>query len=78
MFVIAIRRTGGVIEPILKVVAPEVDVELLRQFQGSDEKKAVFYWNWINYGLWRRLLINGESNQTLHTELDESIYSARG
>jgi len=67
---------GGVIEPILKVVAPVTDVELLRQFQGSDEKKAMIYWCWINYAIWKRLLINGESNEALHAELDEAIQGA--
>jgi len=68
----------GVIEPILKVVSPVVDVELLRQFQGSDEKKAMIYWCWINYAIWKRLLINGESSQTLHAELDGAMQGVTG
>jgi asparagine synthetase B (glutamine-hydrolysing) len=66
----------GVIESLLKVVAPVVDVEMLRQFQGADEKKAMIYWSWINYAIWKRLLINGESSQTLHAELEEAIHAA--
>ncbi len=67
---------GGVIEPILKVASSVVDVDLLRPFQGSDEKKAMIYWCWINYAIWKRLLINGESSKVLHAELDEAIQGA--
>ena len=67
---------GGVIEPILKVVAPVVDVELLRQFQGPHEKLSMIYWCWINFAIWKRLLINGESSETLHAELDEILHEA--
>lgn len=69
---------GGVIEPVLKIVAPVVDVELLRQFQGADEKKAMIYWGWMNYAIWKRLLINGEPGETLHAELDEAINATTG
>jgi len=67
---------GGVIEPILKVVAPVVDVELLRQFQGPDEKLSMILWCWINYAIWKRVVINGESSETLHAELDEILHEA--
>lgn len=67
---------GGVIEPILKIVASEVDVELLRQFQGSDDKKAMIYWGWINYAIWKRLMINGESSEALHAELTKVMEGA--
>lgn len=67
---------GGVIEPVLKLVAPIVDIELLRKFQGPDEKTSMILWCWINYGIWRRLVINGESSETLHAELDEILQGA--
>jgi len=57
-------------------VAPVVDVDLLRQFQGSDEKKAMIFWCWINYAIWKRLLINGESIGALHAELDDAMEDA--
>lgn len=64
---------GGVMEPILNIMAPVVDLGLIRQLQGADEKKAMIYWCWINYAIWKRLLINGESSEALHAELDEGM-----
>lgn len=64
---------GSVMEPILNIMAPVVDLGLIRQLQGADEKKAMIYWCWINYAIWKRLLINGESREALHAELDEGM-----
>lgn len=60
-------------EPVLNLVAPVVDLGLVRSLQGADEKKAMLYWGWINYAIWKRLLINGEPREALHAELDEGI-----
>jgi asparagine synthetase B (glutamine-hydrolysing) len=64
---------GGLAEPLLDVVAPVVDVELVRRFQGDDEKRAMIYWNWLNYGLWKRMIVNDEPRERLSAELEEAI-----
>lgn len=66
----------GVIEPILKVAAPVVDIEFIRTFQTSDEQTAMIFWGWVNYAIWKRLVINGEDREVLHAELDAAIRDA--
>ncbi len=69
---------GGLSEPLLKLIEPVVDIELVRTFQGSDERRAMIYWNWINYGIWKRLFILQESPQDLKAELNEAIQQHPG
>lgn len=64
---------GGAAEPLLDVAAPVVDVELLRRFQGTDEKRAMILWNWLNYAIWKRLIVDDEPRDRLMAELDEAI-----
>jgi len=69
---------GGLAEPLLDVAAPVVDVELVRRFQGDDEKRAMIYWNWLNYGLWKRMIVNDEPRERLSAELEEAIQRRAG
>lgn len=64
---------GGLAEALLDVAAPAVDVELVRSFQGDDEKRAMIYWNWLNYGLWKRMILNGETRVSIAEELEEAM-----
>lgn len=66
-------KPGGLMEPLLAVIAPEIDTEMVRRFQGSNEPSAMMYWNWLNLGIWNRLIINGEEPDSLHNELSQAI-----
>jgi hypothetical protein len=63
---------GGLIEPLFAVVAPVVDVGALRRLQGADDKRAMLLWNWINYGVWKRLVVDGEPLERLKSELADA------
>lgn len=64
---------GGPADPIVGLIGPEVDEALVRSLQGPVERRAMLYWNWMNYGLWKRLVINGEKAGDIAAELDRSI-----
>lgn len=66
-------RPGGLMEPMLELVSSTVNVELVKAFQGDSEASAMIYWNWINLGLWKRLVLNGECIDDIHTELREIL-----
>jgi asparagine synthase (glutamine-hydrolysing) len=60
---------GGVIEPLLTLATPVFDLDLLRRFQTPDERQAHTLWSLVNYAVWKRLLIDGESASALKEEL---------
>lgn len=66
-------RPGGLMEPMLKLIDSKVDLELVKEFQSDREASAMVYWNWVNLGIWQRLVIDGENVEHLHAELDEAI-----
>jgi len=66
----------GVLEPLVRLAAPVVGEETIRQVQGGTEPRARIYWNLLNYGIWHRLFINGDSVGSLLGELDAADDSA--
>ncbi|MGH9537137.1 MAG: asparagine synthase-related protein, partial [Terriglobales bacterium] len=63
---------GGTLEPLIALAAKVVDVKQLRSLQGADPRKAMTLWSLLNYALLKRLLVSGESRQTLRDELTEN------
>jgi asparagine synthetase B (glutamine-hydrolysing) len=64
---------GGLMEPILSVVGADIDADMVRSFQSTDESSAMMYWNWINLGVWQRLVLKGEQPEQIHAELEYAI-----
>jgi hypothetical protein len=45
------------------------DLDLLRRFQTPDERQAHTLWSLLNYAVWKRMVIDGESSSALKEEL---------
>jgi asparagine synthetase B (glutamine-hydrolysing) len=63
----------GPFEPLVPLASKAFDQKQIRDMQSSEPKKAMTFWNILNYSIWKRLCINNESLATLLEELDESI-----
>ncbi len=71
-FGISARRwaaPGGVLESLFRVTAPVVEIDVLRRFLGADERRAMTGWTLVNYAIWKRIVINGESAADVSAEL---------
>jgi asparagine synthase (glutamine-hydrolysing) len=56
---------GGVLDPLARFVSGMVDKEALRALRSREPKKAMLFWNFVNYALWKRMCVDGESPQNL-------------
>jgi len=63
---------GGVLDSLFKIASPVVGSEVLRRFLSMDERRAMTGWTLVNYAIWKRLLIGGESSERLRNELTEA------
>ncbi len=68
---------GGVFEPLVPLASKVFDEKQIRDMQSLDPKKAMTFWNILNYAIWKRLCINNEPLELLVDELKECI-SSRG
>lgn len=64
--------SGGPLQPLVQLATQQVDPEWFSGIQSTDRKKAMTCWNLINYGIWKRLVIAGESSEKLLHELDRA------
>lgn len=65
---------GSIFEPLVSLAAKVFDQKEIRFLQNPAEySKAVTFWNVLNYAIWKRLCIGGESVSALQGELEESI-----
>ncbi len=62
---------GGLFEPLVLLAAKVVDIGELRLLQTTYEPHAMTLWNLINYAIWKRRFIQGESLESLKAELLE-------
>jgi asparagine synthetase B (glutamine-hydrolysing) len=60
---------GGVLEPLVPLAAKVFDENEIRKMQSSESKKAMTYWNMLNYSIWKRLCVNNEPLEVLLEEL---------
>lgn len=60
---------GGVVEPLLHLAKPVFDLDVLRRFQTPDERQAHTLWSLVNYALWKRMVIDGESPSAIKEEI---------
>jgi len=63
---------NGVFESILPLASKVFDKNELRKMQSSEPKKAMTFWNMLNYSLWKRLFIKKEPLEMLIEELDKA------
>ena len=60
---------GGVFEPLIPLAVKVFDEKEIRKMQSVDSKKAMTYWNMLNYAVWKRICINNEPVEALLEEL---------
>ncbi|MBE3089009.1 MAG: hypothetical protein IMZ41_01885 [Actinobacteria bacterium] len=61
---------GGVFEPLVPIASKIINEAEIRKMQSTDSKKAMTYWNMLNYAVWKRLCINNEPLEGLLEELE--------
>lgn len=66
-------QKGGAFEPLVPLASKVFDEKQIRDMQSTEPKKAMTFWNILNYSIWKRLCINNESLTVLLEELHESI-----
>ena len=49
-----------------------LDPGIIRQMRTLEPSQAMIFWSMINYALWKRLCIDGESLESLKEELAEA------
>ena len=64
---------GGILEPLIAIAAPVVGLDILQRFQSADEVKAMTCWTLVNYAIWKRLIVQGESADSLRAELRTAL-----
>jgi asparagine synthetase B (glutamine-hydrolysing) len=63
----------GIFEPLVKPASKVFDESQIRKMQSSNSKKAMTFWNILNYSLWKRLCLNNEPVEILLEELDSTM-----
>ena len=61
---------GNIFEPLVPLAKKVFDEKQIRDMQSTDPKKAMTYWNILNYSIWKRLCINNEPVEILLDELN--------
>jgi asparagine synthetase B (glutamine-hydrolysing) len=64
---------GGVFEPLILLASKVFNEREIRNMQSIEFKKAMTYWNMLNYSIWKRLFINNEPIEVLKEELNKII-----
>jgi hypothetical protein len=64
-------------EPLVPLAAKVWGEAELRRMQSSVWNTAFTFWTMLNYAIWRRLFIDGESLDTLMGELEQSMAQRR-
>ncbi len=83
-FVVKRRKTGfgvkrddwavapSLFDPLTRLAEKVVDHDMLSLLRTRNASEAMLFWNMINYALWKRLCIEGESLDSLQDELREA------
>ncbi|MBN2885125.1 MAG: asparagine synthase [Chromatiaceae bacterium] len=77
-FGISASRWGGrngIFQPLLPLIEGAVEADLVRSLDGTEGEDAMLLWNVLNYALWKRLCIGGESLDDVLLECSESCSS---
>ncbi len=62
-------KKNGLFESLVPLAKNIFDEGEIRKMQASDVKKAMIYWNILNYSIWKRLCINNEPVDALLEEI---------
>ena len=68
---------GSLFEPLIGLctsVFPEAEI---RKFQSAEMSQAMTYWNMLNYALWKKIVLNGETVRDLEEELRDRLRYAK-
>ena len=60
---------GGVLEALVPVAGKVVGERELRDLQSVEPQRAMTFWTLLTYGIWRRLVIDGETAGALVSEI---------
>lgn len=60
---------NGPFEPIIPLAVNIINEEDIRKMQSIEPRKAMVFWNILNYAIWKRLCINNESLDVLLSEI---------
>jgi len=63
-------QKGGVFESLIKLTTETFNKDEIRKMQSTDLKKAMIYWNMLNYAIWKRLCIKNEPLRILLEEIE--------
>ena len=63
---------GSVFEPLIPLSSKIINEKEIRKMQSIDSKKAMTYWNILNYSIWKRLMIYNEPIEVLIEEMNYS------
>lgn len=64
---------GGILEPLVPLAAKIFDGKQIRNLQSTEPKKAMTFWNILNYSIWKRLHIYNEPLYVLLEELNRTM-----
>ncbi len=62
---------GDIFEPLIPLASKAFDEEQIRGMQSAEPKKAMTFWNILNYSIWKRLCINNEPVEVLLEEMGD-------
>ena len=60
---------GSVFEPLVPLASRVFDEKQIRAMQSADTKRAMTFWNILNYSVWKRLCIDNEPLEVLLEQL---------
>ena len=60
---------GGPFEGVARIAADVVGRDEIRAVRSREPGKAMIFWNLLNYALWKRICVNGESPGDLAAEI---------
>jgi len=64
---------GTVFDPFIPLVGSVFPKDELLRLQSPEMQRAMTYWNLINYGLWKRLVVDGHPASRLKDEVREEV-----
>jgi hypothetical protein len=60
---------GGIFDSLIPLASNFLNEKEIRKMQSIDSKKAMTYWNILNYSIWKRLIINNQPIEVLLEEI---------
>jgi asparagine synthase (glutamine-hydrolysing) len=66
---------GSIFEPLVPLASRVFDEKQIRAMQAADPRKAMTFWNILNYSIWKRLCIDNEPVEVLLEQLSSHMHS---